>query len=196
MKPTARSIAAALVLALCALPTPGWGFSTVSATNVGNVATLTANLNFSLVVPRFLLLRVGSIGVIDSISFNPTAAQVGTGAVIAGTGGDLGGGAVTVLAQGNSTGTGSLVYQTTTAALTDGTQTIAWSTIQVASAGSATIAHPAALSNASATPVTISSGLAGVFNLSATWTYSWSDGGTVNPASSYSGRVAYSLSQP
>jgi hypothetical protein len=166
--------------------------------------TASVNLNFSLVVPKFLCLQVGSTGAtVNTISFNPTAAQVGTGVNVSGTGGDLGGGAVTVLAQGNTgTGLGTLVYSTTNAAgtplaaLTDGTRTISWSTIKVSSTGSALITHPATLTDASASPVTISAALPTVFNVSATWTYSWNDATVVYPASTYAGRVAYSLSQP
>jgi hypothetical protein len=44
--------------------------------------------------------------------------------------------------------------------------------------------------------VTISAALPTVFNVSATWTYSWNDAAVVYPASTYIGRVAYSLSQP
>jgi hypothetical protein len=208
MKPTALSVALGAALALQGLINPAWAASKVSATGLTGGAlpanSVSVNLNFSLVIPKFLCLQVGSTGgTINSISFNPTAAQVGTGADIAGVGGDLGGGSVTVLAQGNTgTGFGSLTYRTTTsggaalAALTNGSQTIAWSTIKVASTGSASIAHPVALADASASAVTISSALPTVFNVSATWTYVWNDGGTVNPASTYTGRVAYSLSQP
>jgi hypothetical protein len=210
MKRTAKLVVVIAALALQALARPALAASSTmpafgsysNAQIPGKTASV--NLNFSLVIPKFLCLQVGSTGgTVNTISFSPSAAQVGTGVNISGTGGDLGGGAVTVLAQGNTgTGLGTLVYSTTNAAgtplaaLTDGTRTIAWSTIKVASTGSASIAHPATLTDASGSPVTISAALPTVFNVSATWTYSWNDGGVVNPASTYTGRVAYSLSQP
>ncbi len=210
MKRAAKSISVVAALALCTLARgalaasstmPAFG-SYTNAQIPGKTASV--DLNFSLVIPKFLYLQVGSTGgAVNAISFNPTAAQVGTGVNIAGTGGDLGGGAVTVIAQGNTgTGLGTLVYTTTNsagaplAALTDGVRTIAWSTIKVSSTGSSAISHPAALADASASPVTISAALPTVFNVSATWTYSWNDANVVYPASTYTGRVAYSLSQP
>lgn len=211
MKHTSTLVAfvAALALQAVARPLPAASLIMPSPTtgyNNGQIPGKTAsvNLNFNLSIPSFLLLQIGSTGLtINTISFNPTAAQVGQGVAIAGTGGDVGGGAVTVLAQGNTgSGPGNLVYSTTTsagaplAALTDGTRTIAWSTIKVNSIGSPSLAHPVTLTDASGSPVIVTSALPTVFNVSATWTYSWNDGGTVNPASTYTGRVAYSLSQP
>ena len=81
--------------------------------------TLTRNLNFRINYPRFLRFRVGATGaVINAITFNVPANQVGLGGSIAGTGGEAGGGTaatvqvvanngqVTITATNNSGGLG------------------------------------------------------------------------------------------
>ena len=62
----------------------------------------TAHVDFSIVIPKILYLRVGTGSTyttgaltanpaVDLITFSPTAAQVGSGTAVAGTGGDLSG---------------------------------------------------------------------------------------------------------
>lgn len=203
MKLKALSFAMGAAFALQGLSNNALAEATGNIANaVPGTTAATARVDFSVVVPKFLSLRVGSTaGTIDSISFTETAAQVGTNASVAGVGGDLTAGQVTVQAQGNSLGgAASLTYRTTTAAgaalaaLSDGTNTMPWTTIKVASTGA--ITHPAALADGSASAVTVAALATGVFNSSGTWTYSWQDGNTVYAASTYAGRVAYSLVQP
>jgi hypothetical protein len=203
MKLKTLSIAVGAALALQGLSNNALAEATGNIANaVPGTTAATARVDFSVIVPKFLSLRVGSTaGTIDSISFTETAAQVGTNASVAGVGGDLGAGQVTVQAQGNSLGgAATLTYRTTDgagaarAALSDGTNTMPWSTIKVASTGS--ITHPAALADGSASAIAVATLSTGVFNTSANWTYSWQDGSTVYAASTYTGRVAYSLVQP
>jgi hypothetical protein len=65
-----------------------------------------AHVDFSIIIPQILYLRVGrgssyttgalrSIPAADHITFSPTAAQVGNGTAISGIGGDLAGGVAT-----------------------------------------------------------------------------------------------------
>jgi hypothetical protein len=203
MKLKALSIAVGAAFALQGLSNNALAEATGNIANaVPGTTAATAHVDFSVTVPKFLSLRVGSTaGTIDSISFTETAAQVGSNASVTGVGGDLGAGQVTVQAQGNSLGgNASLTYRTTDnlgaalASLSDGTNTMPWSNIKVASTGA--IAHPAALADGSAAAVNVATLGTGVFNSSGTWTYSFQDGGTVYAASTYSGRVAYSLVQP
>ncbi len=208
MKLKELSIAVSTAFALQALCNYALAESTGNIANtVPGTTAATAHVDFSVTVPKFLSLQVGTSGAtVDSITFTETAAQVGTNAAVAGVGGDLTAGKVTVSAAGNSlAGAATLSYSTTTAAgaalaaLSDGAgHTMPWTTISVASTGAAAIAHPATLADGSAAAVTVSNTLGGTgaFSTAGTWTYSWADGGTVYPAATYQGRVAYSLTQP
>ena len=73
----------------------------------------TAHVDFQVVIPKILYLRVGtgssyttgaltSTPTIDLITFSPTSAQLGSGTAIAGTGGDLSGGVETAAVVSNS----------------------------------------------------------------------------------------------
>ena len=206
-----RNILAAAVGAALALNTFSAFAESTSAAG-GSGGSTSARLDFRLTIPKFLRLQVGSTaGTIDEIAFAPTVAQLATGASIAGAGGDLGSGAVTVAVQANpGADTVNLTYRTTDntgaalAAMSDGTNTVPWSTIKVATAGAdaASLTHPAALADGSASDVNVVAPVpkvAGTINLSATWTYTWNDGGTIYAASAgtgYAGRVAYKLATP
>ena len=205
----------AVVIIGAALALPSFPALAESTSAVGGAgASTSARLDFQLTIPKFLRLRVGSTaGTIDQITFSPTVAQLATSpsTVVSGASGDLGGGAVTVRVQANpGTDVVNLTYRTTDsagaarAALSDGTNTVPWSTIKVATAGAdaASLTHPAALADGSAADVNVVAPvpkLAGAINLSATWTYTWNDGGVIYAASAaggYTGRVAYKLATP
>src|ERR1700759_1158976 len=73
----------------------------------------TAHVDFTVVIPKILYLRVGtgssyttgvltSTPTLDLLTFSPTAAQRGSGAAVAGTGGDLSGGVETAAIVSNS----------------------------------------------------------------------------------------------
>ena len=168
----------------------------------GSGGSTSARLDFTLTVPKFLSLQVGSAGgTIDEITFNPVVADLGTGT-------DIAGGSVAVTVQANpGADTVNLTYRTTDntgtalAALSDGTNTVPWSTIHVTSS-SGTLTHPAALADGSAADVNVLAPVpktSGIINLSANWTYVWNDGGTIYAGSAvggYKGRVAYKLATP
>src|SRR5688572_24161289 len=70
-------------------------------TGAGALST-SARVDFQITIPRFLSLRVGTAGApIDLVSFTVPAANVGNATPVAGTGGDLGAGAVTASVLGN-----------------------------------------------------------------------------------------------
>src|ERR1700721_1765739 len=73
----------------------------------------TAHVDFSVVIPKILYLRVGtgstyssgalsSVNTIDLITFSPAAGTVGNGTAVAGIGGDLTGGVETAAIVSNS----------------------------------------------------------------------------------------------
>lgn len=186
-------------------------FTNPAATN----STATARLDFSIVIPQVLFLRVGtsasnfaSDGTVDSIVFNVPAANVGDGTAIAGTGGDLTGGAVTVRVYGNG-GNISLNSSVSGAMANVAADTIPWSEISVAAAPlavptagytNAAITHPAfnATNNGSGTATTLTA-VNRVVRAEGRWTYSYLNTATV-PAGTYgtsarNGRVTYTATQ-
>ena len=187
-------------------------FTSPAATN----STATARLDFTIVIPQVLFLRVGTSSgntatdaTINSISFTVPAANIGDSTVIAGVGGDLTAGAVTVRVYGN--GGNINLNSTTTGPLTNATgQSIPWSQISVASAALASTT--AGFTNAAITHPAFNLGGTGgtgtVTNLVATnklvrvegkWTYTYLNS-TLPAAGTYGtsangGRVTYTATQ-
>jgi len=162
-------------------------------TGTGTI-TATARVNFSITIPRFIFLQVGTgtflaaNGTIDTISFTPTVAVVGNGTAVAATAGsgNLGNGGVTVRIVGNA---GNVTLGATGPAnLTSGGNTIPWTQIATAITGGAT--HP----TINGTNATFTA-TANVVNVSGTWVYSYLN--TVTPASgTYTGTVTYTATTP
>ncbi len=178
----------------------------VNPATTGSVAT--ARLDFTVVIPQVLFLRVGtgaasnvvSDGTIDGITYTVPAANVGDSSLIAGVGGDLTAGAVTVRVYGN--GGGINLNSNTTGPLTTGTagEVIPWSQISVASAALA--ATTPGFTNAAITHPAFNTGAAGgagtptalaatnkVVRVEGRWTYTYLNANTV-PAGTYGGTVA------
>jgi hypothetical protein len=181
---------AAAVAAAIAAPLAARAESNVS-TGAGALSA-TARVNFSIVIPRFLFLQVGTgtllaaNATIDTISFAPAVAVVGNSTAVAGTGGNLTGGAVTARIIGN---TGNVTLAATGPAnLTSGSDTIPWT--QIATAVTGGVTHPT-INGANATFTAAS----GVVNVNGTWTYSYLN--TITPAAgTYTGQVLYTATAP
>jgi hypothetical protein len=181
--------------------------------------TATAHVDFQITIPKFLFLRVGTgtgtalgggfatLGTVDLITWAPTPAQVGSGA-LAGTGGELGGGVETAVVVGNS---GNVTFSgATLGALGDGAgDTISYTKICVASAANTTgtvLTHPGAggacnnLTDGATTTSTLTA-VAKIVQQDAKWTYSYANN-TSPPAGTYggintnNGRVTYTASVP
>ncbi|WP_411885918.1 hypothetical protein [Polaromonas sp. YR568] len=200
---------------LLALPAKAESTFTTPATTASTAA---ARLDFSIVIPQVLFLRVGTsagntstTATVDATTFTVPAANVGDASVIAGVGGDLTAGAVTVRVYGN--GGNITLNSATTGALTTGTasETIAWSQISVAGAAlasgtsgftNAAITHPAFNTGASggngtATTLTATNRLVRV---EGKWTYSYLNAnmpaaGTYGGTVANKGRVTYTATQ-
>ena len=169
----------------------------------------TARLDFSIVIPQVLFLRVGTSsgntatdGTIDSVTFTVPGASVGNGTVIAGVGGDLTAGAVTVRVYGN--GGNITLNSATTGPLTTGTagEVIPWSQINVAGAAlgattagftNAAITHPAFSAATGTGPnagtATTLTATNKVVRVEGKWTYTYLNT-TVPAAGTYGGTVA------
>lgn len=211
--------AAALAATVAIAP----GHARAESNVVSGAGTATARLNFSIVIPKFLYLQVGTgtyptnVATIDTILFDMSAAigSIGNGTAQAGTGGDQTGGAVTARVIGNNfTAATNLSAQTAGAMGNGAGGTISWSEISVAAAAttpsggpapSATVlAHPGtptapfadgATTNASLTPV------GRVINQAAKWTFSYKNtnvpnSGTYGSGGGTNGQVTYTIAMP
>ncbi|CAN7671912.1 MULTISPECIES: hypothetical protein [unclassified Variovorax] len=179
-----------------------------------------AKLDFKVVVPKVLFLQVGTgtnlanNATVDSVTFDVPAGAIGNGTAVAGTGGDLAGGGVTVRVLGNS-GTVSLTNATTgqLSSGVAGNPTVPWADIVVTAGALATtttgytnaaIAHPpfndAAGGGASATATTLAAS-AGLVRREGSWTFAYANTATL-PAGTYgdtlgnNGRVTYTATAP
>lgn len=188
-------------------------------TNTGTQSA-SARLDFRVVVPKVLFLQVGTgtnftnNTTVNRVSFDVPAGGIGNGTAVAGTGGDLASGAVTVRVLGNS-GTVSLTNATTGPLSTGvaGNPTVPWTDIVVttgalptATAGftNAAIDHPpfnpAAAGGTSATATTLTAS-AGLVRREGSWTFAYANTATL-PAGTYgdtagnNGRVTYTATAP
>jgi hypothetical protein len=173
----------------------------------------TAHLDFSIVIPKILYLRVGtgslyatgaltSVNTIDLITFSPAAGTVGNGTAVAGTGGDLSNGVETAAIVSNS---GNVTLNATASgALGDGNgDSIPFTQITTGSQTltSATALPAPVLSNGVSTNVLLVAPATKFISQDAKWTYSYAN--TANaPAGTYggvnvnNGRVVYTATMP
>ncbi len=158
------------------------------------------DLDFRVVIPRFLSFQVGATGAtIDLIDFSPTAAQVGDGNPVAGTGGDLLGGKVTVIVKSNA---GQVTIRETNdsggAGLSNGTTNISYSEILTAT-NDGNLPFPILSDAGGNTSSPVLQGASNVTNRSAEWTYTYAnttipEPGTYGATGGGGGRVTYTAS--
>lgn len=178
-------------------------------TGTATPLTASANLDFSVTIPKFVYVRIGTgtsmatTTTVDHLVYTVPAANVGDGTAIAGTGGDLTGGQVTARVIGNN---GTIAFSSTTlGAMSNGAgDTISWSQMDVAVASNTTataLSHPT-LADGSTTSINLSptSGTK-VTNLDAKWTFSYKNqnivaAGTYGGVNANNGRVTYAVSMP
>ena len=195
------------LLAAVALALPVAAFAESDFTTGAGALTATARVDFSIVIPKVLYLRVGTgtnfadNAAIDLVTFTVPAANVGDGVAIAGTGGDLTGGVVTARLIGNN---GDVSLNVTTGgALSNGAgDSIAYSQITTAVAilTSATALAAPTLTNGAGTAITIPA-TAKVVNRDARWTYASATAAVVPPGTygstvANNGRATYTASMP
>ena len=131
------------------------------------------------------------------MNFTVPAANVGNATPVAGTGGNLGAGAVTATVLGNG---GNVTLQATTAGpIGNGSAgAINWS--QIATASSNPSLPAPVLANGASAGVAVAAA-AGVVNQTATWTYSYAntdvvESGTYGGVNTNNSRVTYTASLP
>jgi hypothetical protein len=163
------------------------------------------NLDFRIIIPGFLRLRVGTAGAtVDQITFTVPAVNVGDSTPIAGTGGDAGAGsAANVSVQGNN---GQVTITETnnsgTNGLGNGTPAdgyINYNQISTTSSAPASLPAPT-LSNAGGNTALPALTGTKITNQTAVWTFSYLNT-TVPAAGTYGtsangGRVTYTATMP
>ncbi len=181
-------------------------------------ATASASLDFRVVIPRVLYIRIGAGvagtgGAINLMDMAPAAANVGDGSVINATGGDVAANAVTVRIYGNGNSNISL-NSTTTGQLANGVagQFIPWTQITVTPAALAVgtagftngaITHPAFNNGAAGglgTATTLTA-VAGAVRQEGQWAVAYANtglpaAGTYGGINTNNGRVVYTVTMP
>lgn len=202
-------VAAGLFATALILPRTAFANSTF-VTGTTSPLTASANLDFTIIVPKFLYIRVGTganfatLATIDNIVFTVPAANIGNGTAVAGVGGDLTGGQVTARVIGNN---GAISFSSTTLGpLNDGAagDTISYTQLNVAVAANTStpiLQHPAFVDGGTTT-ITLPTQTGGkVTNLDAKWTFTYLNtavvpAGTYGGVNTQNGRVTYSVSMP
>jgi hypothetical protein len=210
-----NALAAALILAL-----PGLALAESTGVNPATTGSAaSARLDFTVVIPAVLYLRVGTgsaIGAannttIDSLTYTVPASNIGDGTVISAgaTDGDLGNGAVTVRVFSNA-GTNVSLNSSVTGQLVNGNgDTIPWTQIAVASAADSTpltgftntgITHPTFSTTSGVGTATTLTAASKLVRQQGKWTFTYSNANVV-PAGTYgataakNGRVTYTATQ-
>ena len=158
---------------------------------IGSGNSASANLDFRISIPSFLVFRLGSAGgTVDLIDFDLVAAGVQSGAgtpVTATAGsGDQGNGAVTVGLLTNANGNLSTTVTAAATGLSDGgSNNIPFSEISTDDTG-ATLQAPQLTNGTSAAVTTAVSGITNTLSAGESWTYSF-DNTSAYPAGTYGG---------
>ena len=171
---------------------------------MGTLST-SARLDFRVIIPQFLQFRVGATGAsIDLIEFNLSSGTpvVGDGTDVAGTGGNLGAGAVTASVRSNG---GQITITPSNnsggAGLSAGVvgQEIPYTEILTSSSDGTNLDSPP-LTNAGGTPTTPTLNGGNITNRTATWTYQYDNAGIYEAGtygtSTNGGRVTYTAATP
>jgi hypothetical protein len=207
------ALKALLGAATLALPLMASAESNVQTGAATAAPGATAHVDFSIVIPKILYLRVGtgsnyitgaltSNGAIDLITFSPTAAQLGNGTAVAGVGGDLSGGVETAAVVSNS---GNVTLNATaTGALSDGAgDTIPFSQITTTATTltSATALPAPTLTNATSGNVLLTAPATKIIVQDAKWTFAYANAsmlptGTYGGVNTNNGRVVYTATMP
>ena len=199
------ALATALILSGLLASTAQAESTFVSGAVTGSTAS--ARLDFTIIIPQVLFLRVGisssnvaTDATPSGIVYTVPATNLGDSSVIAGAGGDLTLGAVTVRVYGN--GGNISLNSATTGPLNSGTvgENISWSEISVATAAlgsttagftNAAITHPAfntSPGGGAGTATTLTAAVK-VVRVEGKWTYTYLNT-TVPAAGTYGGTVA------
>jgi hypothetical protein len=210
------SMALKILLGTTALSLPLMASAASTYTTGNGTLTAAATVNFSVVIPQVLYLRVGTgsaytTGTLatnattDLITFSPAVGTVGNGTAVAGTGGDLTGGVETAAVVSNG-GNVTLVASEAAAGLTDGNgDYIPFTQITTTAAANTatytTLPAPVLNGTGSSSTVTLTASAAKVITADAKWTYKFANtatypGGTYGGAGTNNSLVTYTATMP
>ena len=204
-----RILGAALAIAgISAIPAAAHAESKF-VTGTGTPLTASANLDFTITIPKFVYVRIGTGSdmatntSVDNLVYTVPAANVGDGTAITGTGGDLTGGQVSARVMGNN---GTIAFSSTTlGAMNNGAgDTISWSQMDVAVAtntSTTALSHPSLVDGSTTTTNLTPNIGTKVTNLDAKWTFTYKNdhvvaAGTYGGVNTRNGRVTYAVSMP
>lgn len=168
-----------------------------------NCTTPGVDLNFQVVIPNLVRLRIGNAASVNTLLFDMsgTPGAVGTSSPVTATGGDgavsngvtvnvlANGGATSVQVDTSVTGGGSGIdCQASSGNCQAGTDFIAWD--QIAVAGNGCSVTPPALSNGGGTFATYNANANGVVNEICEWRYTYAND-TMPVDGTYAGTVTY-----
>jgi hypothetical protein len=209
------SIALKGLLGTAALTLPLMANAASTFTSGAGTISAAATVNFTVVIPQFLYLRVGNgsayaatpavlstVATTDLITFSPAVGTVGNGTAVAGTGGDLTGGVETAAVVSNF-GNVTLVA-TATGALSDGAgDSIPFTQITTAATqlNSTTPLPAPVLSNGTSSTVTLTAPATKIITQDAKWTFSYANtvtapSGTYGGTGALNGTVTYTATMP
>jgi hypothetical protein len=197
MNPVLKKLITITVGAACCLPV-----GVMAESNSDDVApySASARLNLQVVIPSFLYFQVGQTGTgtVDTITFSPTAGQLGNSAPISGTGGNASAGSgADVVVRGNG---GQITITETNNGGGSGFSggagnNISLSEISVDDSANASLPTPTLSDTGGNTSRPALSGASQVTNQSSTWVYSYNNT-TVPEAGTYNIQLTYTASMP
>lgn len=172
--------------------------------------TATANLDFTITIPKFVYLRVGAGAdlanstTVSNLVYSVPAANIGNGTPVSATsGGDLGNGTVTARVMGNN---GTIAFSSTTLGPLNngGSDTISWSQMNVAVAtntSATALSHPALVDGGTTSINLPATSGSKVTSLDAQWTFTYKNNnvaaaGTYGGVNANNGRVTYAVAMP
>jgi hypothetical protein len=181
-----------------------YGGEALAASNTDGAAPWSASVTLihQITYPRFLRFQVGAAGAGISLINCDMSAQgnnLGTGASLPCTGGDLGGGASTVQVKSNA---GQIrLTATTSGALVSGGNTLPFSQIGTATSNANLPAPLLPAAGGTSGSVNVALGAGNVTDQTANWTYTFANtivyaAGTYGGVNVNNGRVTYTASSP
>lgn len=160
--------------------------------------TATTNLDFQIIIPKFISFQVGTTGTtVDMVTFTVPAANVGNSTAVAGV--SSGSNPVPVIIKSNN-GNVSLVGTTVGALKNAAGDTISFGQIASTSAAPAALPAPTLVDGAASAAVTVPA-TNKVVNTSTTWTFAYANSaivpvGTYGATTANNARVTYTASLP
>ena len=189
-------IAASVVVLATGLAVPQLANADSGVDSGGGALSAGADVDFQIIIPRFIYFQVGdAIAGAESVNFDMTGVedQIGNSVAQAGTGGNLGGGAVDVVVRGNAGDMTITETNSTTNGLEDGGPGKAIDLGEITTTGGGVVVAPI-LSNGSSNTSAVTA-VGGIVNTSDTWTYTY-DNTTIPLDGTYTSTVTYTASAP